>query len=227
MTKRRKFLAGLGALATGSAAAMGTGAFSTVSAERTVSIEVTGDANAYLGLEASSQYSKFDNKNRLQVSLNKLNKNARTEITDIFTVRNNGNQDVAIFIDDGSYAFGGQNPAAEKPSKSNFDQTLRDNGIVNDGFYDDDLDTEDINSGDALPSAYRDFDASTGNFSQNPTYRSVFDSNTYDHIISPGNSLSPDYYIDLDKSDVNSLDVEPTINILAFTEEFAEAGKGP
>jgi len=224
MANRRKFIAGLGALATGSAAAMGTGAFSTVNAERAVSLQVTGDANAYLGLEASSQYSTFDNQNRLQISLDQLNKNARTEITDIFTIRNNGNQDAAIFIDDGSYAFAG---AAEKPSKSNFDGTLKNNGVKFDGFYDEDLETEDINGEDALPSAYRDFDASSEGFDQNPTYRATFDPNAYDHIISPGSSLSPDYYIDLDKANLNSLDVEPTINIMAFTQEFAQAGKGP
>jgi len=55
MANRRKFIAGLGALATGSAAAMGTGAFSSVRAERTISVETAGDVNAYLGLDASGE----------------------------------------------------------------------------------------------------------------------------------------------------------------------------
>lgn len=49
MTSRRKFIAGLGALATGSAAAMGTGAVSTFSAERTSNVaEVSTDSNGIL-----------------------------------------------------------------------------------------------------------------------------------------------------------------------------------
>ena len=52
--ERRKFVIGAGALATGSAAALGTGAFSSVEADRDVTVEVAGDAEAYLGLEAGS-----------------------------------------------------------------------------------------------------------------------------------------------------------------------------
>ena len=48
MANRRKFIAGLGALATGSAAAMGTGAFTSVSANRDITVDVAGDANAFL-----------------------------------------------------------------------------------------------------------------------------------------------------------------------------------
>ena len=50
MTSRRKFIAGLGALATGSAAAMGTGAFTSAEADRTVNAAVVADDSAYLGL---------------------------------------------------------------------------------------------------------------------------------------------------------------------------------
>ncbi|MDB2276470.1 hypothetical protein PM022_18440 [Halorubrum ezzemoulense] len=52
MAKRRKFLAGIGALASGSAAAVGTGALSTASVGRTVAADVTNDANAQIGLVA-------------------------------------------------------------------------------------------------------------------------------------------------------------------------------
>ena len=54
--ERRKFVVGLGALAAGSGAAVGTGAFSSASTgDRTVEVEVTGDANAYLALEPVSK----------------------------------------------------------------------------------------------------------------------------------------------------------------------------
>lgn len=54
MAKRRKFLVGLGALASGSATAVGTGAFSSAEAERTVDVAVTTDDNALLGLFAEN-----------------------------------------------------------------------------------------------------------------------------------------------------------------------------
>ena len=41
--KRRKFLIGAGSLAAGSAAAMGTGAYSYAEADRTVTVDTTGD----------------------------------------------------------------------------------------------------------------------------------------------------------------------------------------
>jgi len=48
--QRRKFVIGLGATASGGAAALGTGAFSRVESQRQVSIQVATDANAYLGM---------------------------------------------------------------------------------------------------------------------------------------------------------------------------------
>jgi hypothetical protein len=52
MPSRRSVLVGLGGLVAGGGALIGTGAFTTVEAERTVSVETSGDANAFLGLEA-------------------------------------------------------------------------------------------------------------------------------------------------------------------------------
>lgn len=54
--ERRKFIIGASTLATGGAAAFGTGAFSSAEAERSVSVEVADDADAYLAIEATSQY---------------------------------------------------------------------------------------------------------------------------------------------------------------------------
>ena len=48
--KRRQLLAGLGALAAGGTAAVGTGAFTSVEASRTVTVTVEDDAAAYLSL---------------------------------------------------------------------------------------------------------------------------------------------------------------------------------
>lgn len=53
---RRNFVIGLGALSAGSAAAVGTGAFSSVSANRDISVEVADDSEAYLTLQSESEY---------------------------------------------------------------------------------------------------------------------------------------------------------------------------
>ncbi|MFB6073155.1 MAG: hypothetical protein ABEJ88_09325 [Halobacterium sp.] len=50
--QRRKFIAGVGSLAAASAAAMGTGAFTSVKADRAISVTTANDANAFLGIEA-------------------------------------------------------------------------------------------------------------------------------------------------------------------------------
>jgi len=56
--QRRNFVLGLGALSAGSAAAVGTGAFSSVFAERDVSVEVADDSEAYLTLQSESEYAE-------------------------------------------------------------------------------------------------------------------------------------------------------------------------
>ncbi|GAB6860803.1 hypothetical protein ACFR97_00685 [Haloplanus litoreus] len=48
---RRKFLVGLGSLAAGGAASIGTGATDVIQTNRSVSLDVAGDANAYLTLD--------------------------------------------------------------------------------------------------------------------------------------------------------------------------------
>lgn len=47
---RRKFLTTLGVAAAGTSAAVGTGAFTSVSADRSVNVQVANDSNAFLGL---------------------------------------------------------------------------------------------------------------------------------------------------------------------------------
>lgn len=62
MPKRRKFLAGVGALVSGSAAAVGTGALSSVEAERSVNADVVTDANGTLGIQLDAPGLENSNK---------------------------------------------------------------------------------------------------------------------------------------------------------------------
>ena len=105
--QRRKFIIGTGALATGSAAAVGTGAFDLVSARRDFEVEAVGDdAGAFLGLqsgpesEETSEYAEV-NGDTLELDFSNdradgVNKEADTRFDDVFTITNNGDQDVPI-----------------------------------------------------------------------------------------------------------------------------------
>ena len=108
--ERRKFVIGAGALATGSAAAVGSGAFTSVEADRDISVEVTGDASAFLGLEPyPGSNGEYADGSGDTVSLDftetsgadgstGLNYNADTNIEDVLQVRNNGTQDVYVNV---------------------------------------------------------------------------------------------------------------------------------
>jgi hypothetical protein len=55
--ERRKFVVGLGALASGSAAAVGTGAFETASAERTARVEISADSESFIEITEGNSVS--------------------------------------------------------------------------------------------------------------------------------------------------------------------------
>ena len=114
--ERRKFTIGLGALATGSAAAIGTGAFTSVEADRDIAVDIADDADAFLGMEpiASSPNSAYadvdDGVIELDLSDSNddhdsafngtgVNKNATTNILDIFKITNQGTQKVYVSYD--------------------------------------------------------------------------------------------------------------------------------
>jgi hypothetical protein len=118
MPNRRKVLLGIGSLAAGSAAAMGTGAFTSASAERSVTVETAGDESAYLGLEAGSsegvdEYVSGTDGGELTIDLSSngegdgVNMGAVTTIGDVdeyeseyaFAVTNNGTQGVNLYLD--------------------------------------------------------------------------------------------------------------------------------
>ncbi len=113
--QRRKFVIGMGALASGAAAVVGTGAFSSVSATRNVDVEVADDASAYLRLQGTggnnSDYVIDDGDGgTLEIDLSAsnsedvsgggegVNPDAVTEIDNVFTVENQGTQEVEVSI---------------------------------------------------------------------------------------------------------------------------------
>ena len=109
MANRRKFLAGVGALASGSAAAVGTGAFTNVSAERSVSVNVASDSNAYVGVDTSvGENANFSELNggQVEVSLDGdgvagegINRNSNNGFLELFEVQNQGSNTAFFFVD--------------------------------------------------------------------------------------------------------------------------------
>ncbi|MFC6793753.1 hypothetical protein ACFQFH_04590 [Halobaculum halobium] len=61
---RRSMIAGIGSIAAAGAAVTGMGAFQSVEADRQVTISVTGDATAYLGLSSDNEFINNDNGGR-------------------------------------------------------------------------------------------------------------------------------------------------------------------
>lgn len=130
MANRRSVLIGLGGLVAGGGAILGTGAFTTVEAERTVNVQTTGDAGAFLGLEAAARpddtgtspgnTTQTPNENEYVVEegetivinldgnsegANGLNQDAITTFRNLVTITNNGTQNVdsiTLSMSDGS-----------------------------------------------------------------------------------------------------------------------------
>jgi len=106
---RRKYLLGLGSLAAGGAATMGTGAFTRVKAERTVTVDVVGDDSAMLTMDGNtgspnSEYSQFTGNGTITVDLTNalgdgLNRNAETTILRTFRIKNEGTQPAFVYVD--------------------------------------------------------------------------------------------------------------------------------
>ncbi len=98
--KRRKLLAGLGSLAAGGAAAMGTNAFAVEAFDRDARGEIVNDADAYLSLEPGQYSTTNTSDGELDINLDRLNQNARTVLEDVFYIRNTGSGSVVVSVND-------------------------------------------------------------------------------------------------------------------------------
>jgi len=142
MPSRRSVLFGITSLVSGGGVILGTGAFTSVQAERGVSVETTGDASAFLALDATNATngayaSETGDDGQLQIDIGNLsdssrdqtvesggsgvNRNAVTIIKDIFVVRNQGTQTVEVRFnpikDDGDLNLVSEPPVDIVPDK--------------------------------------------------------------------------------------------------------------
>jgi hypothetical protein len=119
--KRRNVLAALGTLSAGGAIVAGTGAFTSVEANRDIAVQVAGDASALLRIDdtgnANSEYVtetggefgiNLTGSNETDAGGQGVNANATTVIADLFEIQNQGTQEIEVevtplsFVDTGS-----------------------------------------------------------------------------------------------------------------------------
>ena len=101
----------MGSLAAGGAAAMGTGAFTSVEANRTVSVEVADDSSAFLQLDPTLKSSENDvfasyTNGQLKLDFDEteaggegVNNEAVTKFDQVFKLQNHGTQPVNIWFE--------------------------------------------------------------------------------------------------------------------------------
>lgn len=103
--ERRNILKLLGVAGSGAAVVTGTGAFSSVSAERAVNVEVSGDASALLAIDGTGNHDDYihDSDGEFAIDLTQsdegatgVNASASTVIDDLFEVTNKGTQEVEL-----------------------------------------------------------------------------------------------------------------------------------
>jgi hypothetical protein len=107
---RRNALIGLGSLVAGSGALVGTGAFSSVEADRTVDISSAGDGSALLQIDSGDGASASEitgtdtdgNVDQFQLTADDLNGDAVTEFNRAIKITNNGAENVGLYVDDTS-----------------------------------------------------------------------------------------------------------------------------
>jgi len=85
---RRKVLVGLGTIVAGGGVAFGSGAFSQVSAQRTIETSTAGDGGAYLSLSGDGNYVSLDG-NQVKFTFDQLNENADSEFDNILKITMN------------------------------------------------------------------------------------------------------------------------------------------
>lgn len=98
------------------AALCATSSFSTVTAERSVNIQVVGDKDAFLAMQPldgeNADYATTTSNGQLEINLNGdaggdvsgqgVNPDAVTSFDNVFTITNKGSQPVTVWVEDGS-----------------------------------------------------------------------------------------------------------------------------
>lgn len=108
---RRNVLVGIGAIVAGGGAALGTGAFSQVQADRSVSVQLESDSQALVALATDSSYVTENANGAIEIDLSNVNVDATTTVDSAFTIENNHDEEITL---DGPWSV----------SQNNIDVTL-------------------------------------------------------------------------------------------------------
>ena len=109
--RRRQLLFGVGTAAVGVSAFVGSGAFTSIGADRAATIETAPDSEAYLRMEPNDDHPNGDYASRMadgriRIDVNGnvdvdgkgVNPDAETVIEDVFAVQNQGTQGVGLWF---------------------------------------------------------------------------------------------------------------------------------
>ena len=143
--KRRSFLLGAGSAAAGGSALIGTGAFSRIDAQRSVTVQVAEDPNAYLGMNdcigddgnptPNSSFADLDDLGHLRVDMGEsgnggsgVNSESISWFDNVFQLCNQGKEDVCLWISEKEGAdpdrvtfYVNEEPEATTPEKLAFE----------------------------------------------------------------------------------------------------------
>ena len=111
--ERRKFVVGLGALATGTAAATGTGALSATEAERSLTVQIADDDSAYLTFDTDLGTSPDNNyeyasieEGEMEIAFGSndaggdgVNPNSVNYFDDVFQLKNRGTEPLTVWVE--------------------------------------------------------------------------------------------------------------------------------
>lgn len=105
-TSRRNLLIGIGTAAVGGGAVVGSGALTQVEANRSVTVDVADDSNAFIELEESDDppgnfvntASGTNGASVIELQLDNLNDDALTTVGPVFDITNTANENVAVQI---------------------------------------------------------------------------------------------------------------------------------
>jgi hypothetical protein len=143
--QRRKFLVGMGSLAAGSAATLGTSAFegAYIHGDRSLELDVESDDAAYLKLIDTSQYASYEGVSggweggqgvsQLTVTVDRLNPNMDTRLDDVFRVQNSTGETFDLKIADAPDWNGGYEDTLQifaQPSGGGSPVRLDDGGSI-------------------------------------------------------------------------------------------------
>ncbi|WP_336337433.1 TafE family fimbrial adapter protein [Haloarcula brevis] len=110
---RRGFLLGIGAASVGTGAVFGSGAFTSIEADRNVDLNVTGDAgSAQVGFDAGSGATGIvgtdsnESVDIIEFEETDLNERAETTFENALEVDNNSASKVALYVDDSTTGIG-------------------------------------------------------------------------------------------------------------------------